>query len=169
MNTSCHTTGEGEGANAIRPLHQCEDPEPEPEYVHRQISAAVAILVDDEYMFFEGGRGWEWPGGKMEACDSTPIDCAVREVFEETGLRLERGRMKELGFVMHDDYMCVLYLADYSGAAFHGSTMYERWQYVKTPDSLPQIDSRVRRFYEPTQRAWEKYGTLLQAIAERLI
>ena len=36
---------------------------------------------------------WNAPGGKMEPGE-TPDECAVREVFEETGLRIENPEMR---------------------------------------------------------------------------
>jgi 8-oxo-dGTP pyrophosphatase MutT (NUDIX family) len=38
-----------------------------------------------------------FPGGKMEACDTTPIDCAVREAHEEIGLG--RDFIEPLGYL----------------------------------------------------------------------
>ena len=38
-----------------------------------------------------------FPGGKMEVCDATPIDCALREAHEEIGLA--REYVETLGFL----------------------------------------------------------------------
>ena len=38
-----------------------------------------------------------FPGGKMEACDATPVDCALREAHEEIGLAAEF--VETLGFL----------------------------------------------------------------------
>jgi 8-oxo-dGTP pyrophosphatase MutT (NUDIX family) len=38
-----------------------------------------------------------FPGGKMEACDATPIDCALREAREEIGLTADR--VEPLGYL----------------------------------------------------------------------
>ena len=38
-----------------------------------------------------------FPGGKMEACDDTPVDCALREAHEEVGLAAEF--VETLGFL----------------------------------------------------------------------
>ena len=38
-----------------------------------------------------------FPGGKMDPCDATPVDCALREAHEEIGL--EADRIEPLGFL----------------------------------------------------------------------
>jgi 8-oxo-dGTP pyrophosphatase MutT (NUDIX family) len=38
-----------------------------------------------------------FPGGKMEPGDATPVDCALREAYEEIGL--EASRVEVLGFL----------------------------------------------------------------------
>ena len=45
----------------------------------------VLLLRKHEGLF--GGGKWDPPGGKMETGES-PADCVVREVFEETGLKI---------------------------------------------------------------------------------
>ena len=57
---------------------------------HR-VRAAVIILKDEKLLMVkhinpESGDAW-WipPGGGLEAQDDSIINCAIREVFEETG------------------------------------------------------------------------------------
>ncbi len=50
------------------------------------------VLVKRKYEPFIGD--WCLPGGFMEACE-TPIEGAIREVFEETGLNIEIDKLLE--------------------------------------------------------------------------
>ena len=71
--------------------------------------AARVVLVDGDGRVLliemrdplEPQRGWYWvtPGGGREQGESKE-ECAVREVFEETGLRLEQ---RDLGPVRHEE------------------------------------------------------------------
>ena len=67
-----------------------------------RIEIAVAVVAD-EGRFLIGRRGddvplaglWEFPGGKIQPGES-PVDAAVRECLEETGLLVRvRGRYPE--------------------------------------------------------------------------
>ena len=53
-------------------------------------AAAVAIIDDDKILMLkrmDNGK-WTMPGGTMEL-DESLIDCAIREVKEETGLDVQ--------------------------------------------------------------------------------
>jgi len=39
------------------------------------------------------------PGGKMELIDKTILDCALRETWEELGIRLDKERMKKVSII----------------------------------------------------------------------
>ena len=56
-----------------------------------QVSAR-ALVVEDEKLLLVGHspKYWYTPGGRLEAGESL-TDCIVREVFEETGLRVKVG------------------------------------------------------------------------------
>jgi 8-oxo-dGTP diphosphatase len=61
---------------------------------------AAAIVVQDERILLVRHRtpstGEEWwipPGGGIEPEDGTIMDCAVRETFEEAGIRVECRRI----------------------------------------------------------------------------
>jgi 8-oxo-dGTP diphosphatase len=65
---------------------------------HR-VRAAVIILKDEKLLMVkhvnpESGDAW-WipPGGGLEDQDNSIHDCAIREVFEETGLQVTVGKM----------------------------------------------------------------------------
>lgn len=60
------------------------------------VKACTAIVLKNKYgQYLLTQRGelcatnkgkWEFPGGKMDVTDATVQDCAIRELFEETGL-----------------------------------------------------------------------------------
>ena len=57
-------------------------------------SEVVAYLRDDKAGIPWPGM-WDLPGGGREA-DETPVACALREVEEEFGLRIDPGRVRRL-------------------------------------------------------------------------
>jgi ADP-ribose pyrophosphatase YjhB (NUDIX family) len=84
-----------------------EDPDPDREgdgFVLPRIPASAGALIFDE-----AGRllvvnptykaHWTIPGGIMEADGETPWEACRREVLEEVGLRVERGRLVAVDFL----------------------------------------------------------------------
>lgn len=54
-------------------------------------SAGQLLIVKPTYK-----KGWSLPGGAMEADGETPWEACQREVYEEVGLRVTRGRLVAL-------------------------------------------------------------------------
>jgi len=78
------------------------------------------------YRSFDFGKGkWNGPGGKIEP-EETPLECVIREVFEETGLTIKDPKvMGETTFYFDDheeaDWIVYVYLAtDFSGVLTEG-------------------------------------------------
>jgi len=67
--------------------------------VHQRLRAAVIFVEDDRLLLVKhvdpltGNTWWIPPGGGMEPEDGSILVCAEREVFEETGLRAEIGKL----------------------------------------------------------------------------
>jgi 8-oxo-dGTP pyrophosphatase MutT (NUDIX family) len=50
---------------------------------------------------------WELPGGKIDANEDAP-SAAVRELYEETGITLERTELEPVGVLRHEDEQRVI-------------------------------------------------------------
>ncbi|MGA9190877.1 MAG: NUDIX hydrolase, partial [Anaerolineales bacterium] len=67
--------------------------------VHQRVRAAVIFVEDDRLLLVKhvdpltGNTWWVPPGGGMEPEDGSILACAEREVFEETGLRVDVGKL----------------------------------------------------------------------------
>jgi 8-oxo-dGTP pyrophosphatase MutT (NUDIX family) len=61
---------------------------------------------------FDGRVVWEFPGGKREK-EESPLDCVLRELLEETGSEVEKGRLRHyLDWKWEKSELC-LYLSAY--------------------------------------------------------
>lgn len=95
-----------------------------------KISAQVVILNRDHFVLGVSRKhdhnDFGLPGGKMEPEDEgDPEKTAVREVLEETGLRISNLR---LIFAIHKDgFMGYTYLADYEGKIEHNEPHVVKW------------------------------------------
>lgn len=53
----------------------------------------LLVLLRDDLTTIAWPGHWDLPGGGREG-DESPLDCALRELFEETGLVLAPGRLR---------------------------------------------------------------------------
>jgi 8-oxo-dGTP pyrophosphatase MutT (NUDIX family) len=102
----------------------------------KEIQAAKVALLDDLGRILlgerEDGRGWDLPGGHIEAGE-TPGGAALRETDEEVGLTIEVKR--ELG--LYDEGRCVVYEATIvSGQPFPDGAEMVNVEWF-APDALP--------------------------------
>ena len=61
------------------------------------LSAEGEVTLVGQYRYPYGEMLWELPAGKLDAGDSEPLQCGIRELKEETGL--SAGRYTSLGKV----------------------------------------------------------------------
>jgi 8-oxo-dGTP diphosphatase len=55
----------------------------------------LVVYLRDDKAGIPWPNMWDLPGGGREA-DETPVECALREVEEEFGLRIDAGRVQKL-------------------------------------------------------------------------
>jgi ADP-ribose pyrophosphatase YjhB (NUDIX family) len=84
--------------------------------IPRILATLVYAIRDDEVLLHRRGKDpnkglWVAPGGKLEP-EESPIECAVREMKEETGLEIEgpvlRGIMTEVS--PRPDYQWITFI-----------------------------------------------------------
>jgi 8-oxo-dGTP diphosphatase len=97
---------------------------------------------------------WDLPGGGREG-DESPIDCALREVEEEFGLKLvaanvvlvERHRSTGAGL---DTYFCAMKIGSDDVASIAFGNEGQRWElmsifdFVRHDRAVPQLKNRLR-------------------------
>ena len=77
---------------------------------HKGASAVVAVdeagrvTLIRQYRFATGGYIWELPAGVLDHAAEPPLDCAVRELREEVGLRA--GEWRPLGTIFTTPGFC---------------------------------------------------------------
>lgn len=75
------------------------------------IKSTAIILARQELIYLQYNKakqGWECPGGKQEN-DETSLECASREVLEETGVETACKDMIPIGIVQHEQFLCKCY------------------------------------------------------------
>jgi 8-oxo-dGTP diphosphatase len=84
---------------------------------------------------------WNGLGGKMEAGE-TPEECVIREVREESGLRIDRPELRAIltfpEFDGHDDWLVFLFVADrFSGELIDSDEGNLKWIETRKLPELP--------------------------------
>ena len=62
----------------------------------------VPITSDGCVVLYHGKKGWELPGGSIEEGE-TPEDAAIRELFEECGIKASSSELIRLGTIKSRD------------------------------------------------------------------
>ncbi len=75
-------------------------------------STACYLRKDNKVLMIKFSKKWGQvyapPGGKFEAGE-TPLDCILREYYEETGLTLINPKLQGISY-WHDDYEGIIFI-----------------------------------------------------------
>lgn len=140
--------------------------EPIPEGLYHLVCSVLVRHEDGSYLLMQRDIRKHW-GGMWEATAAgsalqgeTPLDCAMRELFEETGL--SETNLTELGRVIHPqhrslyvEYLCVTDCNKDSIRLQEGETQDYRWVSREELVAMPKtelITSRMQVFLEELQR-----------------
>ena len=116
---------------------------------------AVAIVRDDDgrvllvrQTYHRGGVRWSPPGGWLTRGEN-PRQAAVREAFEETGLRVMAGRLIEVDGGPYGEVSLVFECRIVGDNGFQPGPETDRIGYF-SPDRLPSMTAEMRRLLERT-------------------
>ena len=122
------------------------------------LGGVVAYLRDDKPGIPWPGL-WDLPGGGREG-DESPIECALREVEEEFGIRLPVDRVEAVhryeGTMSGTlpSYFCLATITDAEIDGIQFGDEGQRWQvmdateFVGRPDAVPHMRQRLARHLE---------------------
>ena len=111
------------------------------------IGVAVIVIRDERVLLGKrinshGEGTWQFPGGHLEFGESIE-DCAKRELFEETGLAIDRLRRgpytNDIFAAEHKHYVTLFVIADktHGDPTVREPNKCERWEWFRWAD-MPQ-------------------------------
>lgn len=134
--------------------------EPIPNSMYHLVSEVIVKHIDGTYLIMQRdfekhyGGMWELTAGGSALLGETPLECAVRELREETGI--ETSAIKEIGRVVHDvhqslyvEYLCVTDWDKNAVTLQEGETINYRWVDKKSLLEMSQdelLSSRAMKF-----------------------
>jgi len=114
------------------------------------IGVAVIVIKDDRVLLGKrknshGADTWAFPGGHLEFSESIE-DCAAREVFEETGIRIKNLRFgpysNDIFTAEKKHYVTLFVIADHDSGMPEVKEPHkcEKWKWSEWPPELqPQF------------------------------
>lgn len=140
--------------------------EPIPEGLYHLVCSILVRHEDGSYLLMQRdirkhwGGMWEATAGGGAMQGETPTECAIRELFEETGL--SETNLTELGRVVHHgrqtlfvEYLCVTGCDKNAVRLREGETKDYRWVSREELVAMPKtelITCRIQVFLEKLQR-----------------
>jgi 8-oxo-dGTP pyrophosphatase MutT (NUDIX family) len=109
-----------------------------PDGIYHLVSEIIVKHIDGTYLIMQRdlkkhfGGMWELTAGGSALQGETPLECAIRELREETGIVV--SSLKEIGKVVHDEhhsiyfeYLCITNCNKDSIKLQEGETINYRW------------------------------------------
>jgi mutator protein MutT len=115
---------------------------------------AFAVIFDEEARILlchrTDGDVWNLPGGKVES-DEAPWDAVVREVEEETGLRVQVEKLIGVYTIPQKQDLVFNFLCRTTGGKLRGSAESDRLDWFRSDEipanTLPRHVERIKHAY----------------------
>ncbi|MBO6061087.1 MAG: NUDIX domain-containing protein [Clostridia bacterium] len=131
-----------------------------PEGVFHLVSDVIVRHADGSWLLMQRapekkfGLMWEATAGGSALCGETPLECARRELYEETGIRtnelIEVGRVETApGRTIYVEFKCVTEADKNSVRLQKGETVAYRWvttEELKAMKKAELVTERMQRF-----------------------
>lgn len=130
-------------------LDQVEREMAQEKYGLVRVGVSVRIRLDDKTLMglrkgSHGAGTWSFPGGHQEYGED-PVETAVREIWEETGIRIHPKHLRRLDWTndlfgdIRQHYITIYYAVDLDDVPYEGElnvmepTKCERWEWFDEP------------------------------------
>ena len=122
----------------------------------------LAVILRDDNQDIPWPNHWDMPGGGREG-DETPLECVLRETWEELGVQVDPRRVswgKRFDHPSGDKWFFVARVPASVGADIKLGDEGQMWrlmsskQYFETPNHIPRFADRLRLYLSGTAGDW---------------